>query len=94
MFNLYVWRFLLLIGVILVGPLIMVLFVPISLCYLCLDKSKDLITDGLVRGVCLILILPIVFALGVLADVVVIPVGLLIGAPYFAIKQISDKCKT
>lgn len=94
MFMLYLWRFILLIGVIVLGPFIMVLFVPVSLCYLCLEKSKELVADCSLRAIFLILMLPIVFALGLLADVVVIPVGLLFGAPYFALKQFYDKINT
>ena len=72
----------------------MVLFVPIALCYLCIEKAKEQVTDGFMRVICFILILPIVFALGLIADVVVIPVGLLFGAPYFALKQFCDKINT
>jgi hypothetical protein len=72
----------------------MVLFVPISLCYLSLEKTKELFKETWKRVICLFFVWPIALALGLIADVVVIPVGLLVGAPYFAIKQIKDKINT
>jgi hypothetical protein len=91
---LYLWRLLLMIGVICLGPFIMVFFVPISLCYLCLEKTKELFKEKWKRVIFLCIFWPIALALGLIADVLVIPVGLLVGAPYFAIKQIKDKINT
>jgi hypothetical protein len=40
------------------------------------------------------LTLPIIFALGVAADAIVVPAAIIVGIPYFIIKQIMDKNKT
>ena len=38
--------------------------------------------------------LPVIFALGLVADVIVVPAAIIVGIPYFIIKQILDKNKT
>jgi hypothetical protein len=40
-----------------------------------------------------IFVLPVIFALGFVADVIVVPVAIVVGIPFFIIKQIIDKNK-
>ena len=86
MFMLYLWRLLMLIGMILLGPFIMLFFLPVSLCYACIEKSKECIVDSVIRSVFLVVILPIVFIFGIVADIIVAPFAIVFGLPYFIIK--------
>ena len=94
-FCLYLKRFFMLLGIIILGPIILVFAVPLGLCAACIEGYGRLFRGNCFCLCCFFLFtLPIVLALGFAADAIVVPLAIVIGAPYFIIKQVIEKKRT
>jgi E3 ubiquitin-protein ligase RNF19A len=93
---LYTRRLLILLGLLLVGPIVLALATPVFLTYGWLQCTKSCYRDA--HGCCVcfffLLTVPVVFAVGLALDIIVVPLAIVIGIPFFIIKQIMDKRET
>ena len=81
--------------ILLIGPIVLVFVAPIGLCAMCIEGYGRMCRGNCICLCCFFLFsLPIVFALGFAADAIVVPLVIVVGIPYFIIKQLCDKSKT
>jgi hypothetical protein len=94
---LYLRRFLLFLVFLIVAPIVLVFAAPIACVAFCLECTKSCWRyNNSCWCTCIyfLIVIPPVFALGLAADVVVVPLAIVIGIPFFIYYTISQRMYT
>jgi hypothetical protein len=73
--------------IILFSPFFLVFFAPVALCAMCVKSFRR--CGGCIKFCCFFWFLPILFVLGLAADVVIIPAAIIVGIPIYLGNQIK-----